>query len=151
MEKSCLIIFLLVGTAQAGLYSTNEEKELLKQAGCTVDDTLLETGACISYTYRPQAIPDKGNTKIFITILKENIREVDNKREFIIADLKLKLQWIDARIKTKFSEDDKKNGGIGLSLQYQINTLWRPLLYFHNITDWKSHENSYNILGLSLD
>ena len=151
MEKSCLIVFLLLGTAKAGLYSTNEEKELLKQAGCTVDDTLLETGACIPYNYRPQAIPDKGSTKIFTTILKENIREVDNKREFIIADLKLKLQWIDARIKTNFSDEDKKNGGIGLNLQYQILTLWRPLLYFHNITDWKSHENSYNILGLSLD
>ena len=24
-------------------------------------------------------------------------------------------------------------------------------MYFHNITDWKSHEDSYNILGLTLD
>ena len=151
MEKICFYVLLLFGSANALWDSTNEEKELLRQAGCTANDRLLEAGACIPYNYRPQAIPDKGNTKVYTTILKENIREVDNKREFMIADLKLKLQWVDERIKTNFSEDDKRNGGIGLSLQYQINTLWRPLLYFHNITDWKSHENSYNILGLSLD
>ena len=145
------IILLLIGSVRAGLYSTNEEKELLRQAGCTEYDELLEAGACIPYHYRPQAIPDKGTTKIYTTIIQENVREVDNKREVMIVDLKLQMQWIDSRIKTNFSEEDKKNGGIGLDLLYQISKIWKPLMYFHNITDWKSHEDSYNILGLTLD
>ena len=150
MLKLC-IIFVLIGSARGGLYSTQEEKELLRQAGCTEFDELLEAGACIPYHYRPQAIPNKGSTKIYTTIIQESVREVDNKREVMIVDLKLQMQWIDDRIKTNFSEDDKKNGGIGLDLLYQINKIWRPLMYFHNITDWKSHEDSYNILGLTLD
>ena len=152
-EIAVLTFFILnlIVPARAGLYSTDAEKELLRQAGCTDADELLEKGACIPYHYRPDVIPDKGTTIIMTTILEENIREVDNKRKFIAVDLKLKLQWIDERIKTNFSEEDKKNGGIGLDLIYQINKIWKPLMYFHNITDWNSHQDSYNILGLSLD
>lgn len=151
-KTAACIILLIADSVKAGVYSkTNEEKELLKHAGCTEYDQLLETGACIPYHYRPQAVPDKGNTKIFTTIMQENIREVDNKREIITVDLKLKMQWVDGRIKTNFSEEDKKNGGIGLDLLYQIHKIWKPLMYFHNLTDWKSHEDSYNFLGLTLD
>ena len=146
-----ILVFLLIGSASAGIYSTNEEKELLRQAGCTELDELLEVGACIPYDYRPQAIPSKGSTKIYTTIIQENVRVVDSKKKVMILDLKLQMQWIDSRIKTNFSDEDKAHGGIGLDLLYQINKIWKPLMYFHNITDWKSHEDSYNILGLTLD
>ena len=140
------IIFFLIDTAKGSNF-----KQLLEQAGCTEYDKLLETGACISHLYRPYAIPERGDTTIYTTITQEHVREVDNKRELMIVDLKLKMQWVDERIKTNFSEEDKENGGIGLDLLYQINQIWKPLMYFHNITDWKSHEDSYNILKLSLD
>ena len=63
------ILLLAFDSANAGLYSSDEEKELLKQAGCSELDELLEVGACIPYGYRQQAIPDKSSTKIFTTIV----------------------------------------------------------------------------------
>jgi hypothetical protein len=141
-----VFIFFLIVAVKGATY-----KELLEHAGCTEYDILLDEGACIPKLYLPQAIPEKGHTTIYTTITQENVREVDNKRELMIVDLKLKMQWLDERIKTKFSEGDKQNGGIGLDLLYQIGLLWKPLMYFHNITDWKAHEDSYNILKLSLD
>ena len=149
---SKLGIFLLwIGLVTANLHSRNEEKDLLRQAGCTENDELLEEGACILHHYRPHAIPDKGSTKIYTTIMQEKVREVDNKREVMIVDLRLQMHWIDSGIKTDFSDEDKESGGIGLDLIHQITKIWRPLMHFHNITDWKTHQDSYNILGLTLD
>ena len=81
------ILFLEFDSANAGIYSSNEEKELLRQAGCSELDELLEVGACIPYGYRQQAIPDKSSTKILTTIVHEHIREVDSKKKILIVDL----------------------------------------------------------------
>ena len=37
-----ILLFLLFGSASAGIYSTNEEKEHLRLAGCTELDELLK-------------------------------------------------------------------------------------------------------------
>ena len=150
-QLGIFLFLLLIGLVTANLDSRNEEKELLRQAGCTENDELLVEGACIPNQYRPQDISNKGTTKIFTTIIQGKVREVDNKREVIIVDLRLQMHWIDSRIKTNFSEQDKENGGIGLDLMHQITKIWKPLMYFYNITDLKAHQDSYNFLGLTLD
>ena len=134
---------------KGGIYSTPEEKRLLREAGCNEYGEFLEAGACIPYGYRQQTIPDKHTTKIFTTILNENVREVDDKKEAMTVDLVINMQWVDERIRTNFSSGDVEDGGIGLDLRV-IDRIWRPYMYFRNLTDYKGHSDSYNILSLKL-
>ena len=130
---------ILTGAAS----STNR---LMIEAGCKKkgrngdwirSGKLLEKGACIDEDYRRYVVPEKGITKVYCTIEDEKVRAVDAKEGTVSIDFTLTMRWLDPNIKTNFTSEDKKNGGVILN-KGSIKLIWRPDLYIFNSSSIKS-------------
>ena len=140
--------------------SSKEEKRLLKKAGCRKEDRvdknkdtfgiLLEKGAWTIPNYRPNVVPEKGETKVFSHISHQRIRNINDREQTVTIEFSLTMQWLDPRIKTNFSEDDVKNSGIALDLNRVNRHIWQPDLYIHNLSNYKIFSGSKQTTSLKL-
>ena len=105
---------------------------------------LLQNGACIEPTYSKSIVPENGFTFIYATITDQILRDVDSKKQKVTLDFTIIRRWIDPGIKTNFSDEDIKNGGIDLDIEERDN-LWHPDLYVYNISDYKAAMDSIQI------
>ena len=100
---------------------------------------LLEKGVCIGKNYHKDFAPEKEATMVHTTIEYQKVRNVDAKKQTLFVDIVMTLRWFDPNIKTKFSPEDKQNGGITLSLR-TIDKIWIPDMYIWNRTSIQSKE-----------
>ena len=139
-----------------------DENQLKLEAGCKWNsckfcDTpkwsgmgiLLQKGACIENTYRKAAIPEKGITRAYCTIVNQRLRNIDSKTEELTIDITLTRRWVDPGIKTNFSKEDSQNGGIPLEKE-QLESIWRPDVYIYNLSDYKTLHDSTHMKGFLL-
>lgn len=138
----------------------NYKDKLLMDAGCTrtCNNTeygsghLLAKGVCILYRYKEWVVPEKGLTTVYSTIEYQKVRSVDFMKETASIDYTLTLRWMDPAIKTKFSEEDKQNGGIVLDKSVGLkNWIWIPDMYIYNLsTFYYTDLDSRQIKGLMI-
>ena len=160
------VVSLLLRVEKINASSWNigpEEKRLLMEAGCKFDSCghmcksprwtasgeLLEKGACIEDSYRTSVVPEKGITKVYSRIKAQRVRGVHDRKKQVSIDFTLHMQWIDPGIRTNFSEEDMKNGGIVLEIE-QLKSIWKPDLYIYNLSDYKSFSDSKQIKSFIL-
>ena len=110
---------------------------------------LLEKGVCIGKTYRKDFAPEKEATKLYATIEYQKVRNVDAKKQTLFVDIVMTLRWFDPNIKTKFSPEDKENGGITLSLR-TIDKIWIPDMYIWNRTSIQSKEQWASLINAKI-
>ena len=139
------------------------DNQYLIDAGCKYDScgplcearrwtgfgTLLQKGACIERTYSQTAVPEKGITRAYCTILSQRIRDIDSKKEELTLDITLTRRWVDPGIKTNFSQEDLQNGGIALEKE-QSKTIWHPDIYIYNLSDYKTLDDSIQVKNFFL-
>ena len=130
--------------------SPKNTNDLLIEAGCKEwkrHDTGIEThqfkyrwigsgkslakGACINLDYPGNLVPETGITKVYSTIEDKKVRSVDAREGTVSVDFTLTMRWLDPNIKTRFSLEDKENGGIVLSTT-AIAEIWTPDMYILN-------------------
>ena len=111
-----------------------EASKFLEEMNC---ERLLEDGVCLEKGYQNTKVPEKGNTTIKVTFLQQKVRALNDKDKTIAIDFQVAFQWIDSRIKSRFTEKDVRNGGIGLDLKQTFFAIWKPDLYIYNLTDYK--------------
>lgn len=97
---------------------------------------LLEKRVCIGKNYQKYFAPQDENTLVHTTIECQKVRDVDAKKEKVSFDLLLTLRWHDPNIVTKFTEKDRREGGITLRPE-NIDKIWTPDLYIWNRTSVK--------------
>ena len=105
-----------------------------KEMSC---ERILEDGVCLAENYQKDKVPEKGKTEIRTTFVDQKVRSLDSKRNSIEIDFKIALRWQDFGIKTNFSDNDIRNGGIGLDLKSDFWEIWKPDLYIYNLKDYK--------------
>ena len=102
---------------------------------------LIAKGACIGHDYLDYLAPEKGKTKVFSTVTNQKIRSVNAEEETIALDLSMTMRWLDPHIKTNFSHEDVKNGGITLEPHLNNYHIWIPDWYIFNLRNFKSFES----------
>ena len=88
----------------------------------------LANGVCIGDKYTKNVVPVKGVTKVYCEIGNQTVRSVDSKEGTVSIDFTIRMKWQDPRIKTKFSEQDMRQGVIVLSDE-AVAEIWTPDLY----------------------
>ena len=140
--RGFLLIFTISATVSA---NSKERKRALKQqeinltieAGCTELGTLLVKGACLVEEYQNNQAPEPEETAIYNVITHTKVLDVDEKKKTVTIDVKQSILWEDHRIKTNFSDVDKKKGGIRLPLRKVPNQIWIPQLRVIDILTMK--------------
>ena len=149
-------------------WNEDDQSTFLTDAGCTVrswkkkpnghrhysceaSGNLLEKGACTPYGYRRKDVPEKGHTKVHTTINHQKVRAVDDKDTTVSIDFAMTMRWIDHRISTNFSaaEDLTEHGGIGLDIS-NVDQIWQPDLYIHQLSDYKAFSDSKQFTSLEI-
>ena len=157
-----LITILFAPNISAKKAKVYEQKQLI-DAGCKFDmnerydspprwvgyGELLQNGACIVDTYSKTAVPEKGITKAYCTIVTQRVRDIDSKNEQLTIDITLTRRWIDPGIITNFSKVDLETGGIALEIE-QMNRIWKPNVYIYNLSDYKTLHDSIQVKSFSL-
>ena len=110
---------------------------------------LLEKGVCIGKNYRKDFAPEKEATKVFTTIEYQKVRNVDAKKQTLFVDIVMTLRWFDPNVKTKFSPEDRENGGITLSLR-TIDNIWIPDMYIWNRTSIQSKQQWASLINAKI-
>ena len=100
---------------------------------------LLAKGVCVDADYRRLFVPEKGVTRVYSTIEYQKVRAVDAKEGTISIDFTLTMRWLDPNIKTTFSNQDIKNGGIVLSSD-ALQLIWTPDVYILNRTTFRNQD-----------
>ena len=147
-----LLIYLCNNTTNAVTFDSRQD--LLIEAGCKYlrcgrctppkwggSGMLLVKGACILSTYEKSVIPEKGDTKVFSTIERQQIREVDSKKKQVTVDFTLTMRWMDDAIHTNFSGLDNKTRSISIHTE-KAKDIWKPDLHIYNISNYKSYWDS---------
>ena len=130
----------------------------LIDAGCSIDTCgglcdaprikgfgyLLQKGACTVRTYSKSVVPERGITKAYTSIINETIRDVDSRKKEMLIDITLTMLWVDPGIKTNFSSKDVQDRRISLEPE-ELSTIWKPDLYIHDNSDYKSFSDSKQI------
>ena len=133
-------------------------KELI-EAGCKVRagekrvkkwGILLAKGVCVESGYRRYLVPEKGITKVYSTIEEQIVRSIDAMKKTLSIDYTLTLKWMDPAIKTNFSEEDEKNGGIVLDKIDARHRIWTPDLYIYNISTFANKVYAKQVKSLMI-
>lgn len=122
---------------------------LLKEAGCGKEGILLQEGVCLIQGYSVENVPVKGSTEVHTRVSKEKVRMVNDKENTITIQLTLTLTWIDHRIKTSFSVEDRERGNIELALG-RTNNIWKPDVHFYNLKDYDAFTRSTKTKSLKM-
>ena len=160
---TAIVLSILLKNKKITASSVYDEQQLLMEAGCKFllcghmcetpkwagSGQLLEKGACIERTYRKSVVPEKGITKVLTTFTDHKVRGVHDRKKQVSIDFTIRLRWIDPGIKTNFSKEDIKNGGIVLEVE-QLNKIWKPDLYIYNLSDYNSYSESKQIKSFIL-
>lgn len=139
-----LFIFTTIPTSKA-----QSDIALLEEAGCGQQGILLEKGVCTIEGYHVEVVPQKGSTKVYSRISKEKVRKVSSTDDTITIEFSLTFLWVDHRIKTSFSGEDREHGGIGLTLG-RVNNIWKPDLYIYNLSDYGAFSDSKKAKSLRI-
>ena len=143
--------------------SSAYDGQALIEAGCKIDTCrkmcdkprwhgtgkLLQKGACIENTYSKTAVPEKGITKAYCTIVTQRIRNIDSRNEELTIDISLKRRWVDPGIMANFSDEDLDGGGIPLE-QEQLKMIWKPDVYYYNLSEYKTLIDSIQVKSFFL-
>ena len=121
----------------------------IKEAGCTTRGFLLTKGACKIEGYSNYNVPQKGSTKVYSQISKEEVRMVNDKENAVTVEFSLTLLWVDHRIKTHFSGEDREHGGIDLGIG-RTDNIWKPDLHIYNLSDYDAFTRSMKTMGLKM-
>lgn len=98
---------------------------------------VLEDGICLVKDYHRDKVPEKGKTRIIVTFIDQTVRSLNSKRNTIEIDFYVALRWQDPGITSNFSDQDMRNGGIGLDLKSAFWEIWKPDLYIYDLKDYK--------------
>ena len=120
--------------------------DLIIEAGCKVkkwssnslyeyswrpNGELIAKGACVETDYRPYFVPETGITKVYSTVERQRVRNVDAREESVSIDFTLVMRWLDPNINTNFTDKERAKGGITLD-EKKANMIWNPDLYIFN-------------------
>ena len=100
---------------------------------------LLATGVCVRDDYQKHFPPEDGTTKVYSTIAKHEVRQVDAKKMTLSLDFILTMQWLDSRIYTNLPNEKSKGGGITLG-PTAIEQIWSPDLRILNRQSFKAKD-----------
>ena len=125
-EQLIMFIFLV-----SGVMGTTDT---VKDMTC---GKILEDGVCLVEDYHRDKVPEKGKTRIIVTFIEQIVRSLNSKRNTIEIDFNFALRWRDPGISSNFSDQDIKNGGIGLDLKSDFWEIWKPDLYIYDLKDYK--------------
>ena len=128
--------------------ATSKESKAVEES-CKAAGTLLERGACMPYGYQRRIVPETPITKVYATINHQRVRAVDDKATNLSIDFTLTMKWMDSRIKTNFSQEDKENGCIGIDIN-NADEIWQPNLYIGALNDYKAFSDSKQLTSLSV-
>ena len=137
LSRVIISSFLLIAPHIFAYDAKAYDSQALIEAGCKIDTCgrmcdkprwhgtgkLLQKGACIEDTYSKTAVPEKGVTNAYCTIVTQRVRDIDSKAEVLTIDITLKRRWVDPGIITNFSNDDIEGGGIPLEKE-QLTMIW---------------------------
>ena len=113
---------------------------------------LLAKEACIDDSYTKTVVPEIGITKIYTKITKQTVRSVDSKKGTVSVEFLISMAWMDPRIKTKFTAQNRENGYVLLSNE-AINDIWTADLSiqnrrsFHSMDHWASLKRAKILIG----
>ena len=115
------------------------------------DGKLLTEDICLPKSYHKATIPSKPMLVNMSLVIpnKNGIRNVDDDKMTITIDLHIMLYWIDNRILTNFTEDQKREGRIPFGVK-QVEHIWTPDLYVYNTSNFKVLSAMDPLAGLAI-
>ena len=108
----------------------------------------LEIGVCKKQHYNHYVLPTR-NLTIWTSMRKQNIHSIDDKKNSYSMDMELDLYWIDPGIKSTFTDSDKSQGYIPLSIR-ATKEIWTPELHIFNLSNFKTFIDSRHVSSVKI-
>lgn len=109
--------------------------------------TLLSSRICIPQGYRKGEPPNKP-VEIRTSLSIEHIREIDDRQMTITLEISPILSWVDNRIITNLTVEEKRFGAILNNVALQ--DLWKPDLRIDNMRSFQIHSIIESVSGLAI-
>ena len=132
-------------------FDLHSNTELLEEAGCNPDGTLVVRGVCVNNNYPANKAPDQNITPIWskgvsVQFFQQEVTNVKENHNRLILETQINLMWRDDRIitnSTLLGYDSIIPSFRGVSIPWYENvewyeTIWSPkAIYFEMVYDKK--------------
>ena len=123
-------------------FSFSGEREI----GCA-GGILLSSRICIPQEYRKVEMPSSP-VEVKTALSINHIREIDDKKMTVALEFHPVFVWVDNRIITNLTEEEKKYGAVLSNVA--LNDIWKPDLRIENIRSFQIHSILEHISGLAI-
>ena len=108
---------------------------------------ILGRGVCIKTTYVRNKPPGNPITTVYGTIIRQHVREINEKKKTIVVEFTLKMRWLDPGIRK--GEKIINSNIISLS-DSSLNKIWIPDLHIRNRSSFKIDKEWYSIVNAKI-